>query len=179
MKKIIICLSIFTAFVISSCSDTEVRDERQMMISQIDSLQKRMINPKNMELDKNLAQQGINAYEDFANKYPDDSLSAEYLFRASDLSRGVGDNVKALETLKKICKKYPNYKKIPDCIFLQGYYMQEFFGDTSGAKKYYQELLTKYPNHPFADDAQALVSMFGKSEEQILKEFEKNAEAKK
>jgi len=179
MKTLIIYFFLFTALCISSCSDPEGTDEKKKLISLIDSLHKKMLNPQSMELDKNRAQQGIAAYEDFIKKYPDDSLAAEYLFRVSDLFRGRGDNAKALESLKQICKKYPDHKKIPDCIFLQGYYMQELFGDTAAAKQYYQKLLSKYPHHPFADDAKALMNMFGKTDEQILKEFEKNAESQK
>lgn len=181
MKKTIIYYSIISVAFFYSCSNTEGPDERQLLVTQIDSMQKKMINPLTMEIDKNLVQSGITFYENFVNKYPDDSLSADYLFRVSDLSRGVGDNAKALDVLKKICKNYPDYKKIPECIFLQGYYLQEFFGDTTGAKAFYQELIAKYPNHAFVDDANALMSMFGKSEADIIKSFEakEQTEAKK
>ncbi|MBI4930084.1 MAG: tetratricopeptide repeat protein [Bacteroidetes bacterium] len=180
MKKSLICFLPLAVYCFSSCSSGDT-EKKQRLISQIDSLQKKMVNPQSLELDKNLAQQGMAAYEDFANKYPDDTLSPEYLFRVSDLARGVGDNTKAMESLKQICKKYPNYKKIPECLFLQGYYYQEFFNDTVSAKGFYQELISKYPNHAFADDAKALMGMFGKSEADIIKGFEQkeNSQAKK
>ena len=142
-------------------------------------MNEKMFNKNSMELDKSLAFKGIAAYQDFVKKYPDDTLSAEYLFRMSDLQRSVGDNGKAIESLTQICKNYNSYKKIPECLFLQGYYYQEFFADTVTAKGFYKELISKYPTHAFADDAKALMSMFGKSEEDIIKSFEQNAEAKK
>ena len=183
MKKYFIGYCLLSAvYSFSSCSSTpkeEATNERNALIAQVDSLQKKMVNSQTMELDKNLAVKGIAAYVDFVAKYPQDSLCAEYLFRASDLSRGVGDNPKSIDLLKQICQKYPDYNKIPDCIFLQGYYYQEFFKDTNTAKQFYQELLAKYPNHAFADDAQALMSTFGKTDEQMIKEFEERAKTKK
>src|ERR1051325_10382076 len=167
-------LFILTVIMLASCGGEQTKtDERQTMIAKMDSINKQMFDKKSMELNKDLAFKGITAFHEFAAKYPDESLSAEYLFRMADLQRAVGDNGKAIQTLGEICKKYPSYKKVPDCIFLQGYYYQEFFKDTTMAKGFYQELLSKYPTHPFADDAKALMSMFGKSEEDIIKGFEK------
>ena len=182
MRNIIICCLFSAFYCLTSCSSgnkDEAATEKQNTIAHVDSLQKAMFDRKSMELDKNLAFKGIAAYKDFIQKYPDDSLSAEYLFRLSDLSRAVGDNGKAIEYLGQICKTYPNYKKIPECIFLQGYYYQQFFNDTNSAKQYYKQLLSKYPSHPFADDAQALMSMFGKTDEQMIQEFEKKEAEKK
>lgn len=159
-------------FSCSSNPEDKTADEKQLMISQIDSINKIMFGKESMEFDKNLAFKGITTYQDFVKKYPNDTLSAEYLFRLSDLQRAVGDNGKAIESLAQICKNYPSYKKIPECLFLQGYYYQEFFKDTVSAKGFYQKLISQYPAHAFADDAKALMSMFGKSEEDIIKSFE-------
>jgi len=175
MKTTFVYYLLFAIYFLTSCSsepEVETSDEKQAMISQIDSINKMMFDKKSMEFDKNLAFKGITVYQDFVKKYPDDTLSAEYLFRLSDLQRAVGDNSKAIESLSKICKEYPSYKKIPECLFLLGYYHQEFFMDTISAKGFYQQLISKYPTHAFADDAKALMSMFGKSEEDIIKSFE-------
>jgi outer membrane protein assembly factor BamD (BamD/ComL family) len=181
MKKLLVYSSLLLLYCLSSCSSDApaVTDEKQQMISEIDSLHSKMVNPQTMELNKDLAKQALAAYEGFVLKFPEDSLSPEYLFRASDIARGVGDYAKAMEDLKKICSQYPNYRKVPESIFLQGYYLQEFFGDTVAAKEYYKQLISKYPEHPFADDAKALMSMFGKSEADIIKGFEEKAKAQK
>ncbi|MBI4946313.1 MAG: tetratricopeptide repeat protein [Bacteroidetes bacterium] len=171
-----IFLSVLSITVLFACSNgnKDSSGEKQNMISQIDSLQKNMFNAKSMELDKNLAFKGIAAYQDFVKKFPEDSIhSAEYLFRMSDLLRAMGNYGKAIENLGQITKNYPSFKKLPECIFLQGYYSQEFFGDTIRAKEFYLQLISKYPTHAFAYDAKELMKMFGKSEQDIIKEFEK------
>ena len=154
-------------------------EERQALITQMDSLHQLLFNQQSIELNKDVAAQAISAADNFIEKFPDDSMCAEYLFRISNLSKAMGDPKKAIESLHRICKEYPNFKKIPECLFLQGYYYQDFLGDTTQAKKYYTELISKYPAHAFADDAQALMSMFGKSEQDIIKSFEKDAESRK
>jgi len=185
MKNIFIVSSLlFIVCTFYSCSSNKVDetdDGKQALIAQIDSIQKKMFDKKTMEMDKNLAFKGITAYHDFVKKFPDDSIhSAEYLFRMADLCKGVGDYGKAINTFNQICKTYPKYKKIPECIFLQGYYYQEFFKDTNSAKTFYNELISKYPAHPFSDDAKAMMKNFGKTDEQLIKEFEeKNAVKKK
>ena len=185
MKKNIVAYCLLSiVYFFSSCSsgkneNTGTPEERKMLVATIDSLQKKMFNQQTMELDKNLAAKGVATYQDFVKKFPDDSLSADYLFRSSDLFRALGDNKKAIENLGQICKSYPDFKKVPECLFLQGYYYQEFFNDTVHAKEFYNQLISKYPNHAFVKDAKALMNMFGKSEEDIIKGFEKKDQEKK
>ena len=83
----------------------------------------------------------------------------------------LGDTAKSMEYLAKLCKTYPDYKRVPESLFLQGYYYQD--RDSSQAKYFYNQLITKYPTHAFVDDAQALLRMFGQTEEDIVKGFER------
>ncbi len=179
--KVFFCSSLFLIFILASCSSEKQADassERSSLLASIDSLEKKMFNQQTMELDRELASREIGLYLDFVTKFPQDTLSPEFLFRSSDLSRGLSENLKAIEYLSRISKEYPAYKKMPECLFLQGYYYQEFFRDTIQAKNFYVHLISKYPKHPFANDAKALMQMFGKSESDIIKEFEKKAAEK-
>jgi tetratricopeptide (TPR) repeat protein len=173
-------ISTILLLTILSCSSNKSKknaEDRRILVARIDSLHGKMFSAQSMELDRSLAAQGIAACQDFVSRFPEDSLSAEYLFRLSDLSRAVGDNKKAIEYLSRISTKYPSFKKNPECIFLQGYYYQEYFNDTIKAQYFYEQLFAKYPTHAFVDDAKALMKMFGKSEQEIIKGFEtKNAE---
>jgi len=184
MKKTFLYFAVIVS-VLASCKSpngkTETSADKDKLIASIDSFQKKMFNPTSMQLNKDLAFKALNTYQDFVKKFPDDSIhSAEYLFRMSDLSRAVGDHRKAIEYLGQITKTYPSFKKIPECIFLQGYYYQEYFNDTTSAKIFYNQIISKYPSHPFANDAKELMKMFGKSDQDIIKGFEsKEQEGKK
>ncbi len=172
----VVCLTFYSC---SSGPEGTTSPEKHALSAKIDSLEKRMKDPNTLEFDKDLALQGIAAYQDFVKLYPEDSLCAEYLFLMSRLCKETGDFGKAMESLKQICKSYPEYPKIPECLFLQGFYYQELFKDTLSAKEYYRQMISEYPDHPFADDAEAMMSLFGKTEEQIMKEFEEKAAAEK
>ena len=155
-------------------------EEKAKLIAYIDSLKGKIFNSQTMELDKILAAKAIVAYLDFVKKFPDDSVqSAEYLFLAADMERGMGDYGKAIGHLGQICKEYPSFKKTPECLFLQGYYYQDFFKDSLHAKEFYMQLISKYPDHGFADDARELMKTFGKTDEDIIKGFEKKDAEKK
>ncbi|MFH1005709.1 MAG: tetratricopeptide repeat protein [Bacteroidota bacterium] len=175
MKKIFVL--VFTAFVffIVSCEHkNDTSAEKNAVISKIDSMEKILFNSKSFSVDKKLAHNVVNSYLDFAKNYSDDSAHcAEYLFRASELANAMKEYFQAINYLSRICKNYPKFKKIPECIFLQGFYYQEFLKDTIRAKEFYEQLISKYPTHAFANDAKALMNMFGKSEEVLIKEFEK------
>lgn len=176
MKYIYAALVALSIFV--SCTSGEDADADQVKIhlqAKIDSLHKKMIGNQPAGFNKALAVELLTSYHDYVSSYPQDSLAAEYLFRMSDLARGVGDYNKALSTLAEICANYKDFPRIPECLFLQGYYYQEFFKDTTNARLYFEELLKKYPDHAFADDAVLLMQRFGKSDEEIIKEFEEKA----
>jgi len=178
-NTILLILSITVLFACSNNKTSDAIAEKQTSRYYIDSLEKRMFNAQSMELDKDLASKGIAAYQEYVQAFPDDSLSPEFIFRSSDLSRALGDNRMSIEYLDQLTKKYPTYKKMPECLFLQGYYHQEFFKDTVQAKMYYDQLISKYPNHAFVDDAKALMQMFGKTEQDIIKEFESKKDEKR
>lgn len=167
---------IFPVLIIAflfSCSSApdEKTEERALLISRIDSMGKKMFDASTMELDRHLADESIKAFSEFVQKFPKDTLVPEYLFRMSDLYRATGNYSKAIEVLSEICRKHKNYRKVPESLFLQGFYFQEYLKDTASARQYYRELIAKYPDHAFADDAHILLT---KSEEEILKSFEDN-----
>ena len=174
MKKIFIPIITILVFFITSCRhENDTPAEKSKIISKIDSTEKNLFNPESSSVDQKLARYVMNLYLDFAKKYSDDSVRcAEYLFRASELSRATGEYFQAINYLDGICKNYPKFKKIPECIFLQGFYYQEFLKDTVYARGFYNQLILKYPTHVLVNDAKMLINMFGKSEETIIKEFE-------
>jgi tetratricopeptide (TPR) repeat protein len=53
-----------------------------------------------------LAQEAIDYYEKAANQFPEDTYSANYLFRAAQLSEKIGKNEDAKKTYFKIKEKY-------------------------------------------------------------------------
>lgn len=115
----------------------------------------------------------ISMYISYADQYQDDTLSPEYLFRAGDLSIGVGKFNQAQDLLGRV-QRYGNYSKLPQVTFLQGFVAENHQGDTATARVQYEKFLDKYPDHPLAKDARAAIEHLGMSPEDLIKQFESN-----
>lgn len=146
----------------------------------IDTLERKINEVKaSNKLDVKLAGITLENYMRFASAYKDDSLSAWYLYRAADLASGaLGQHARAVDIYEQIIANYKKFSKYPDCLFLAGFICQDKLQDGVRAKKHYDELIANYPNHEFTDDAKAMISFFGKSDEEIIREFEKKNEEK-
>jgi tetratricopeptide (TPR) repeat protein len=180
MKKILFFAFVSVTMLVSCGPGTLSQEEMQK--AQMDSLrqsindQEDRINGSKMKnaLDTKAANAVLKLYDEFVAKYPEDSMAAEYLFKAADIAgNALKQYGKSVAYYDQILKNYPSYSKTGDCLFLAGFTYQDKLGDALKAKTYYDRLIAEYPNHEFADDAKALISLFGKSDEEIIREFEK------
>jgi TolA-binding protein len=114
----------------------------------------------------------ITAYTKFAGHFPNDSLAPRFLFNAAKWAMSSGQYQRALSFYDNICTKYPASKKIPDCIFVQGFIYDSYLKDTAKAHAKYQEVINKYPDNELAAQAKAAISALGKTDEELMKEFE-------
>jgi tetratricopeptide (TPR) repeat protein len=117
----------------------------------------------------------IDAYEQFAAKFPKDTLAPEYLFRAGGLCLSFNQANKSLEIFRKVDKEYPSYKRAGECLFMQGFIFENALGDINNAGKIYREFLDKYPNHPLTDDAELSLKYLGRPAEDIIHDIEQKA----
>lgn len=116
----------------------------------------------------------LDAYLDFVGNFPKDSLSAEYLFKAADLHRAKHEFDKAITTFERIGKEYPEYGKVPQSVFLQGFIYENDLKDLPKAKERYEFFIQQYPQHQLARDVQFSLNNLGKTPEQIIQEFQQN-----
>jgi TolA-binding protein len=111
----------------------------------------------------------------FASKFPSDTLTPVFLFYAGNAARTINQSKRALAIYDNICTKYPNYKRIPDCIFVEGFIYDNDLKDTANAHVKYQEIINKYPTSEYAPQAKAAIAALGKSPDELVKEFEEKA----
>lgn len=121
-----------------------------------------------------LADITLTAYLDFVDHFPQDTLSAEYLFKAADLYRAKHEFDKAIAAFEKVGKEYPDFKKVPQTVFLQGFIYENDLKDLPKAKERYEYFISNYPEHPLARDVQFSLNNLGKTPEQIIQEFQQN-----
>jgi tetratricopeptide (TPR) repeat protein len=129
-------------------------------------------------LDTYNANMAITAYTKFAGQFSDDSLSPKFLFKAASLAMSSQQYQRALGFYDSIYAKYPKFNQAPDCIFVEGFIYDSFLKDTAKAHAKYQEVITKFPDNNLAQQAKAAIAALGKTDDELIKEFEEKNKKK-
>ena len=171
MKKYL--LIIIVPFILFSCSESSNKDStaKDKLLVQIMESEKVMYNDTVSDLNVSVANNAITLYSRYANEYPDDSSSAEYLFRAAELSKALNKGKMALNYYEKVENEYPTYSKMPIVIFMQGFVNETLLSDYKTAKSHYERFIAKYPQNPMSKDLKTMILNLGKSDEELIKEF--------
>ncbi len=104
---------------------------------------------------------------------PSGEANPRWLHRAAETARSIKNFDKAIELYKIIYTNYPDSDRAPQAMFLHGFTLDNDLGSFEEAKLMYDTFLEKYPDNDFADDAQFLLDNLGKSEEELIRSFEK------
>lgn len=161
MKNIILILVVFAVFF------TACTNDKQSKIDKIKELEKIVNSKTDTSYNVAKAKELVAAYIDFADAFTDDTAAATCYYNAAKISMYTGSPKKAIEYFNKVISDYPDYKKMPDCMFQKAFTYDNFLKDFKKAEEAYKAFIKKYPNDDFADDAQSLIDMLGKTDEQI------------
>jgi TolA-binding protein len=171
--------------MISSCGNEETTEKheiapkessRKLMLDQIKKYEAEM--HQSMTLNPSLATIAVTAYDNFVKNYPEDSLAPDFLFKAGEISTENQQYKQALMYYEQITKHYPSFKYSPESLYLQGYLLDNFLNDDPKAKIIYEKVIAQYPTLSYANDARAAIKNLGKSDEELIREFEKKNKKK-
>jgi len=164
-------LHYFAVFLIC-CLMFSCSGEQQRLQETISKSEATLKTSSELVPDPDKAKEIITLYTQYAAHYPGDTLSAEYLFKAADISSKINEAQKAIELYGQFTTQYPDHKNAPYALFLQGFIYENQIGDPAKAKPYYEKFLSQYPNHPLVKDVNFSLQNLGKSPEDLIKEFE-------
>ena len=156
----------FFVVIVSSCQTSS----KQKAIDKIQQSEKELYSAEVLDREKGIAM--IELYLGFNKQFPDDSVSAGYLYKAADIAMNLKLGSQSVLYLDKIITNYPTYSKLPESLFLKGFVLENQLGNIDQAGEVYKLFLERYPNHPFAKDVRASLDFLGKSPEEIVKIFE-------
>ncbi len=163
-----LCIS---GILLTACQSKQEKDREK--IDRMESFLKDTANA----FDKTRAVEYRNALVDFCTQYPQDSMVASFTFRAAELSMNLHESQKAIDLFQRFLKAWPENPKAADALFLTAFIYENELKNYNQARNAYSEFVTKYPTHPFADDAEVLIRNLGKTPEELIREFEaRNAE---
>jgi outer membrane protein assembly factor BamD (BamD/ComL family) len=167
MKKIILITIIVISAFFTGC-----KPSRDKSVLEIKNLETSLYYQQTMTFNKAKGDSLLKMFDDFITRFPTDSLSPVYLFKAANLAITEGDGNKSLVLLDQFERNFPDHPKVPVCLFLKGFVYENILKNMDLAKKNYLLYIDKYPNGDFAKDAEMAVKNLGKTPEQIIMEFE-------
>jgi tetratricopeptide (TPR) repeat protein len=161
-------LFLISLFTLLACASSVSNEE---LLAQIADLESKNGQTPNVENSKTL----MTLYETYVKNNPGQTdINAGYLFRSAEVARSIRSFEKAIMLYDDIITNYPTTEKSAQALFLKAFTLDNELKKFDEAKIIYESFLQKYPNDEFADDTQFLLNNLGKSEEEIIKSFEKN-----
>ncbi|MEO5645485.1 MAG: hypothetical protein ABIQ40_01505 [Bacteroidia bacterium] len=122
----------------------------------------------------------LKMYNEFVTKYPNDTMTAEYLFRAADLAMGAKQYTESANYLETILANHKDYRKYPDACFVAAFVYDTYLEDVNHggdrATQLYQFIITNYPTSSYAEQAKVLITYIGVPEDQMLNDIIKKGE---
>jgi TolA-binding protein len=131
-------------------------------------------------LDVNKAKQMIRLYDLYHKNYYNDNVCPDYLFKAGEISENINQFNRAADFYRMCCAEYnDNFKLRGECLFRLGNMYDYKLNDYIRAKQTYNQVIEQYPKTQLAKDAAAAIKMMGKSDVDMVREFERKNTAKK
>lgn len=131
---------------------------------------------QDVRLDRAVGHDLMKKYIAFANAFPKDSLTPGYLFDAAGIGQSLGKARQSIDLLRNVHDGFPSFEKRVESAFLMAFIYQNDLNDRIQAKALYEQVIEKYPDDPWADQARASLATLDLTDDQLL-EFlkEKNA----
>jgi tetratricopeptide (TPR) repeat protein len=127
------------------------------------------------------ANQAIKAFTDFAYYCQSDSMSPMFLIKTAQVARVTNNIPQAKLALTHCIDTYLTFKNRPAALFLlaQLYDEKMYLNDEREAKKLYKQIINEYPDTDWALNARGALTFLGKTDEEIIKEFNKKQKKSK
>lgn len=130
---------------------------------------------KQMNLDQTLGNKAIKDFLDFAHYCKQDSAAPIFLIKTAQVAQALARYEQAKLALETCISEYPKFKNKAAALFLLGqlYDEEKQLNDEMKALQYYKQIIKEYPKTDWASSAQGAIALLGKSDKEILNQFEK------
>lgn len=150
---------------------------RDSLLSQIHELEKELFSSE--QLDTAKAGKMVGLYQLYYQNYHRDLETADFLFKAGELTENINQPYRSIEFYTHCYEEYPMFKYRPECLFRMASLYDYKLKDYIKAKALYEEVKVQFPKSPLAKDAEAAINLMSRSDQEIIREFEKRNGVKK
>lgn len=161
---------LFVVVFIYACGSRK-EQSKESILKEIARYEQILLNDTTGEINLTASYEAIKFYSAYENQYPKDSLTPEFMFRKASLFKSLGKANEAINALTQIDKNYPAYSNLDVCLFMIADIYENMLNDTAKARKYYQELIKKFPNSTLSDDASVILQNLGKNPEEFFQQI--------
>lgn len=123
--------------------------------------------------DRRGAQALVDVYGAFAKAHPLDTMTPEYLFRSAGVLKGLGRPEEAMAQYDRIIKDYSGWERLPDTYYMRAFTIDGDLRQKGAAKEAYEEVIDRFPDHPFARDARAMIDNLQYTDEELIERFKR------
>ena len=157
--------------------ETEV-PSRVDLQNQIKAMEKELFASE--QLDVNKARAMIRLYDTYHKNYYKDFVCPDYLFKAGEISENINQFNRAAQFYGMCCTEYnDNFKYRAECLFRLANVYDYRLNDYVRAKHTYTQVIEQYPKTQLARDAAAAIKMMGRSDQDMVRSFERQNAGKK
>ncbi len=170
MKRVSILIPfILLVVVFTSCNS------KSSLVSKINKSEAVIFSDSTADPDNTKVKDLTELYLKYADKYPEDTMSAEYLFKAADLYIYLRDYRSTLTMFDRIQTSYPTFSKLDKTYFLKAFIYEQHLNEPEKAAELYRQFIVKFPYSDLTDDASQALLFVGKSDEEIMKMLNERA----
>ncbi len=174
MRDFVVLFSILLIGLTSCKQTAKPLSATEQTLAKIDSLETVLFADSEAKADPKAGMSLVRAYAKFYQNSKKDSLAADMLFKAGEVSMGIGQGNLAVKYFRTITEDHSNFYKAPEALFLTGFCEENVNKDTAQARWFYQKFVSDFPDHKLAEDAKFSIQNMGKSDEDLIKMFEEN-----
>lgn len=128
------------------------------------------------ELKQEVGLKACEAFLNFVHYCGKDSACPIFLIKTAQVSQSIQNYAQARIALETCISDYPSFKNKPAALFLLGQLYDEptQLNDEKKAKELYLQIIKEFPTNEWAQSAKGAMALLGKSDEEIVRQFNKN-----
>ena len=180
MRRFIVPIVVILC-VITACNN-QGNTGSENEVSALDSLEALVFATQEAKTDSKTAMNLVREYAKYYKAHQPDSLAIDRLFKAGEISMGIGQGNLAVKYFRTISDDHSEFYKVAEARFLLGFCSENLVNDTAQARFFYNKFIEAHPEHHLAKDAEYSIQNLGLSDEDLIKMFEEklaNQEADK
>jgi len=136
------------------------RNQREKLLQEITQSEKEIFSKNDVTMEE--SQHLMDLYLTFADEFPQDSLSPEFLFSCANIALNTQQEKFAITLYQRVYDGYPDHAFRPIALLHQAL-AYDNMGDVEHAKPLYEQFLVLFPDNPFISDVEYLLEMVDKS----------------